>query len=167
MFDRLFRFFSSLRLTVVLLAFGIVLVFVGTVAQADEGLYNAQARYFKHWFVRGITMFGHRIPIGLPGGYLMARCCSSTSSPPTSSVFNSQRRNRHPAHARGRHRAARRPAYDRPLFARDANPLFRGSNQVLRRERDELRTGLHHRPRTRTPRKWSRFPPGSSRRAAS
>ena len=71
MFDRLFRFFSSLRLTVVLLAFGIVLVFVGTVAQADEGLYNAQARYFKHWFVWGITMFGHRIPIGLPGGYLI------------------------------------------------------------------------------------------------
>src|SRR2546429_2523828 len=53
MFDRLLRFFTSLRLTVVLLAFGIVLVFVGTVAQADEGLYNAQARYFKHWFVRG------------------------------------------------------------------------------------------------------------------
>ena len=71
MFDRLFRFFTSLRLTVVLLAFGIVLVFVGTVAQADEGLYNAQARYFKHWFVWGITMFGHRIPIGLPGGYLI------------------------------------------------------------------------------------------------
>jgi len=41
------------------------------VAQADEGLYNAQARYFKHWFVWGITMFGHRIPIGLPGGYLI------------------------------------------------------------------------------------------------
>ena len=58
MFDRLFRFFSSLRLTVVLLAFGIVLVFVGTVAQADEGLYNAQSRYFKHWFVQGITMSG-------------------------------------------------------------------------------------------------------------
>ena len=71
MFDRLFRFFSSLRLTVVLLAFGIVLVFVGTVAQADEGLYNAQSRYFKHWFVQGITMFGHHIPIGLPGGYLI------------------------------------------------------------------------------------------------
>src|SRR5882762_6263233 len=71
MANKILRFFSSLRLTVVLLAFGIVLVFVGTVAQADEGLYNAQARYFKHWFVRGITMFGHRIPIGLPGGYLI------------------------------------------------------------------------------------------------
>lgn len=71
MSDRIIKFFTSLRLTVVLLALGIVLVFVGTVAQADEGLYQAQNRYFKHWFVRGITMFGHRIPIGLPGGYLI------------------------------------------------------------------------------------------------
>src|ERR1051325_3358548 len=71
MLDRLVRFLVSLRLTVVLLAFGIVLVFVGTVAQADEGLYNAQARYFKHWFVWGITTFGYPIPIGLPGGYLI------------------------------------------------------------------------------------------------
>src|SRR5262245_15410349 len=71
MLDRLIKIFTSLRLTVVLLAFGILLVFVGTVAQADEGLYQAQARYFKHWFVLGITMFGHKIPIGLPGGYLI------------------------------------------------------------------------------------------------
>jgi hypothetical protein len=68
---RIFNFFTSLRLTVVLLALGIILVFVGTIAQADEGLYQAQDRYFKHWFVWPITMFGHRIPIGLPGGYLI------------------------------------------------------------------------------------------------
>ncbi|HXT38524.1 MAG TPA: cytochrome c biogenesis protein ResB [Candidatus Angelobacter sp.] len=71
MLDRVLKFFTSLRLTVVLLAFGIVLVFVGTVAQADEGLYNAQTRYFKHWLVWGVTMFGHRVPIALPGGYLI------------------------------------------------------------------------------------------------
>lgn len=71
MLDRVLKFFTSLRLTVVLLAFGIVLVFVGTVAQADEGLYQAQARYFKHWFVWGVMMFGHRVPIALPGGYLI------------------------------------------------------------------------------------------------
>jgi len=71
MFQRLSKIFTSLRLTVTLLACGVILVFVGTVAQADEGLYQAQARYFKHWFVWGITMFGHRIPIGLPGGYLI------------------------------------------------------------------------------------------------
>jgi ResB-like family len=71
MSNRVFKFFSSLRLTVTLLAFGILLVFVGTVAQADEGLYQAQVRYFRHWFVWGITMFGYKVPLGLPGGYLI------------------------------------------------------------------------------------------------
>lgn len=71
MTDRIWKFFTSLRLTVTLLAFGIVLVFIGTVAQADEGLYQAQERYFKHWFVSGFTFFGHKVPIPLPGGYLI------------------------------------------------------------------------------------------------
>jgi hypothetical protein len=71
MLNRVIKFFTSLRLTVVLLAFGIILVFVGTVAQADEGLYQAQARYFKHWYVWGVTMFGYKIPLLLPGGYLI------------------------------------------------------------------------------------------------
>lgn len=69
--DRIAKFFSSLRLTVVLLAFAIILVWVGTVAQADEGLYQAQSRYFKHWIVLGASMFGHHIPLVLPGGYLL------------------------------------------------------------------------------------------------
>jgi len=67
--NRLWNCFTSLRLTVTLLALGILLVFVGTVAQADEGLYQAQSRYFKHWFVNGITFFGHKVPVPLPGGY--------------------------------------------------------------------------------------------------
>ncbi len=71
MFKPIFKFFCSLRLTVTLLALGILLVFVGTVAQADEGLYVAQERYFKHWFVWGITMFGHKLSVPLPGGYLI------------------------------------------------------------------------------------------------
>src|SRR6266850_4992998 len=71
MIDRVVKIFTSLRLTVVCLALGIILVFVGTVAQADEGLYQTQARYFKQWLVVGITMFGHRIPLILPGGYLI------------------------------------------------------------------------------------------------
>jgi hypothetical protein len=71
MLDRVFKFFCSLRLTVTLLALGIVLVFVGTIAQANEGLYQAQERYFKHWFVWGVSMFGYKVPIGLPGGYLI------------------------------------------------------------------------------------------------
>lgn len=69
--DRIARFFSSLRLTVVLLAFAIILVWVGTVAQADEGLYQAQTRYFKTWVVVGANMFGHHIPLILPGGYFL------------------------------------------------------------------------------------------------
>ena len=68
---RVIKFFTSLRLTVVLLAFAIVLVWVGTVAQADEGLYQAQTRYFKTWIVIGANMFGHHIPLVLPGGYLL------------------------------------------------------------------------------------------------
>ncbi|HEY5234398.1 MAG TPA: cytochrome c biogenesis protein ResB [Verrucomicrobiae bacterium] len=68
---RLIKIFTSLRLTVVLLAFGIILVFVGTLAQVDEGLYQAQARYFRQWIVLGMDLFGYKIPIILPGGYLI------------------------------------------------------------------------------------------------
>ena len=71
MIDKIWKTLTSLRLTVTLLAFGILLVFVGTVAQADEGLYVAQARYFKQWYVFGITMFGKKLPVPLPGGYLI------------------------------------------------------------------------------------------------
>jgi len=68
---KIVHFFTSLKLTVVLLAFAIVLVFIGTVAQADEGLYGAQAHYFKQWLVLGAHLFGHKIPLILPGGYLL------------------------------------------------------------------------------------------------
>jgi hypothetical protein len=69
--DWVVKFFVSLRLTVVLLAFAILLVFIGTLAQVDEGLYNAQARYFRQWLIFGLDVFGHRIPLLLPGGYLI------------------------------------------------------------------------------------------------
>jgi len=68
---RLIKIFTSLRLTVILLAFAIILVFIGTLAQVDEGLYQAQARYFRQWIVLGMNLFGHKIPIILPGGYLI------------------------------------------------------------------------------------------------
>ena len=64
-------FFTSLKLTVTLLAFAIVLVFVGTIAQADEGLYVAQSHYFRQWMVVGAHLFGHKVPLILPGGYLI------------------------------------------------------------------------------------------------
>lgn len=68
---RLINFFTSLRLTVVLLAFAIILIFIGTLAQVDEGLYDAQARYFRQWIVLGLDLFGRRIPLIMPGGYLI------------------------------------------------------------------------------------------------
>ena len=62
---------SSLRITVVLLLLCIVVVFIGTVAQADEGLYQAQARYFKSWSIHGFSFFGTKQPYWLPGGHLL------------------------------------------------------------------------------------------------
>ena len=68
--SRLIKFLSSLQLTVVLLALGLVLVFIGTLAQVHEGLYNAQTRFFKSWIVVGATLFGTKMPwLILPGGY--------------------------------------------------------------------------------------------------
>jgi hypothetical protein len=71
MLDRIGKIFSSLRLTVVLLAAGLVLVFVGTLAQVHEGLYDAQTRYFKSWFVWMPTIAHRQWLILLPGGYLI------------------------------------------------------------------------------------------------
>ena len=68
---KIVEFFTSLKLTVTLLAFAIVLVFVGTIAQADEGLYVAQSHYFRQWLVVGAHLFGREIPLILPGGYLI------------------------------------------------------------------------------------------------
>ena len=68
---KIVEFFTSLKLTVVLLAFAIILVFVGTLAQADEGLYGAQSHYFKQWLVIGAHLFGYKVPLVLPGGYLI------------------------------------------------------------------------------------------------
>jgi hypothetical protein len=65
------KIFTSLRLTVVCLAIGILLVFFGTIAQVNEGLYNAQDRWFRSFFVwwspAGASW---RIPM-FPGGYLV------------------------------------------------------------------------------------------------
>ena len=70
-FKKIARFFTSLKLTVTLLSFAIVLVFIGTLAQADDGLYAAQSHFFRQWLVIGAHLFGREIPIILPGGYLL------------------------------------------------------------------------------------------------
>ena len=71
MLDYFVKFFTSLRLTVVLLAMGTVLVFWGTLAQVDLGLYKAQNDFFRSFFVflqlPGSKM---RVPV-FPGGYMV------------------------------------------------------------------------------------------------
>ncbi len=90
----LMKFFSSLRLTLVLLSLSVVLVFLGTMAQEPLGLYIVQDRFFQSLFVDALSMqaavkktlqmflvylppttaeqvlHGPRIPV-FPGGYLL------------------------------------------------------------------------------------------------
>ncbi len=71
MVDRFVNLFTSLRLTVVCLAFALVLVFVGTLAQVQIGLYAAQSEYFRSFFVYWTPKGTHwKIPF-LPGGWLI------------------------------------------------------------------------------------------------
>ncbi|MDQ2659185.1 MAG: cytochrome c biogenesis protein ResB [Verrucomicrobiota bacterium] len=66
-----FRALASLRLTVVCLALGMLLVFLGTLAQVHQGIHAVQAIYFQSLFVfwspNGASW---KIPV-LPGGYLL------------------------------------------------------------------------------------------------
>ena len=69
--DRIISFFTSLRLTVACLALGLVLVFVGTLAQVDLGLYKAQNEFFRSFFIYwGPRDASWKIPV-FPGGYLI------------------------------------------------------------------------------------------------
>jgi len=69
--DRLVNFFTSLRLTVVCLVLALMLVFWGTLAQVDLGLYKAQNEFFRsfiiYWGPKGTSW---RVPV-FPGGYLI------------------------------------------------------------------------------------------------
>ncbi len=69
--NRLLGIVSSLRLTVFCLAAAFVLVFVGTLAQVNHGLYYIQEQYFQSWFIKwSLTPDGFKIPI-FPGGHLI------------------------------------------------------------------------------------------------
>jgi hypothetical protein len=68
---KLVDFFTSLKLTIVCLAFGLILVFAGTMAQVDLGLYKAQNEFFRSFLVFwGPKSASWKIPV-LPGGYLV------------------------------------------------------------------------------------------------
>ncbi len=56
MLERVFQFFTSLRLTFVLLCLAAALVFLGTMAQDPLGLYLVQERFFKSLFVDAASM---------------------------------------------------------------------------------------------------------------
>jgi hypothetical protein len=65
------NFLTSLRLTVVLLGLALILVFVGTLAEVQMGLYQAQAEIFRSFFVHWTPAGSHlRIPV-FPGGWLI------------------------------------------------------------------------------------------------
>jgi hypothetical protein len=69
--EKLFEFFASLKLSVVILTLSGVLVFWGTLAQVKLGLYQAQHEFFRsfliYWSPAGSDL---RIPI-FPGGYTL------------------------------------------------------------------------------------------------
>lgn len=70
MLDRVIAFFTSLKLTVVCLTFGMLLVFAGTLAQVEMGLYEVQRQFFQSYFVLWkLPALGWHVP--LPGGYLV------------------------------------------------------------------------------------------------
>lgn len=83
-FAKLFQIISSLRLTVLLLAFSLVLVFFGTLDQVKWGIHHTQKLYFESFvvwcpFVSLLkTFFAHSydptyeaIRIPLPGGFTL------------------------------------------------------------------------------------------------
>ncbi|MHB8523986.1 MAG: cytochrome c biogenesis protein ResB [Limisphaerales bacterium] len=70
MVKRIVDFFTSLKLTVVCLCLAVLLVFIGTLAQVDEGLYSAQSRFFRSLLIYWSPRAGWKIPV-FPGGYLL------------------------------------------------------------------------------------------------
>ncbi|WP_372845658.1 cytochrome c biogenesis protein ResB [Pontiella sp.] len=76
--NKLIAFFQSLKLTVVLLALSMVLVFAGTLAQVDQGIWTVMDQYFRCYvamidlpvfFPRDLGIPNSAIPF--PGGFLI------------------------------------------------------------------------------------------------
>ncbi len=72
LFNTLLALLGSLKLTVACLALAIVLVFVGTLAQAQLGVYRVQSEFFNSFIVfwSPADKPGVKIPV-FPGGYLI------------------------------------------------------------------------------------------------
>lgn len=69
--NSLWKFFTSLRLTIALLLLAILLVFFGTLAQVHEGLWNALERWFRSLVVLRKAGDAWWVPPIFPGGYLI------------------------------------------------------------------------------------------------
>ncbi|MEI7773658.1 MAG: cytochrome c biogenesis protein ResB [Verrucomicrobiota bacterium] len=69
MSQRLWKFLTSLKVTVVLLLLATLLVFLGTLAQVHEGLWEAQERWFKSYLVFRREGDVWWVPPIFPGGY--------------------------------------------------------------------------------------------------
>ena len=74
----IFQFFSSLKLTVVLLSFSLILIFFGTLDQVQYGIWHTQELYFESFLVAWtypehapLGRHLHWIRIPMPGGYLL------------------------------------------------------------------------------------------------
>src|ERR1700751_3180127 len=66
-----FKPLASLKLTIICLACAMVLVFFGTLDQVQIGVYEAQLRYFKSFFLY-FTLPGSQVRIPyFPGGYTL------------------------------------------------------------------------------------------------
>ena len=74
----IFQFFSSLKLTVVLLSFSLILIFFGTLDQVQYGIWHTQELYFESFLV--VWTYPEHAPLGrhlhwiripMPGGYLL------------------------------------------------------------------------------------------------
>src|SRR5437016_7163480 len=60
--------FASLRLTVVLLAIAMIVIFAGTWAQIDQGIWSVQKRYFHSFFCWiDMALFLPRTEVKSPG----------------------------------------------------------------------------------------------------
>src|SRR2546423_2588542 len=71
MLRKIVDLFTSLKLTIVCLAAGMVLIFAGTLAQVHLGIHEAQERYFQSWIVWWPAEGnGFNVPI-FPGGHLI------------------------------------------------------------------------------------------------
>ncbi len=73
--NKLTAFFKSLKLTVILLALSMVLVFAGTLAQVDKGIWAVMEQYFRCFVARiDLRVFSSALPgiwVPFPGGFLL------------------------------------------------------------------------------------------------